>query len=81
MPSLDGIIVHMGGKKMGMITLKEYAERLGKEKTSIRQKALRGGFITAKKIGRDWFIDENEPFIDHRVTSGQYVNWRKKKGN
>lgn len=65
---------------MGMITLKEYAERLGKEKTSIRQKALRGGFVTAKKIGRDWLIDEDEPFIDRRVTSGQYVNWRKKKG-
>ena len=77
---MGGIIVHMGGKKVGMITLKEYAERLGKEKTSIRRKAQQGGFVTAKKIGRDWFIDEGEPFIDRRVTSGRYVNWRKKKG-
>ena len=58
---------------MAIITLKEYAQRHGKHIDIVRQKALRGGFRTAKKLGRDWFIDEDEPYIDGRVTSGKYV--------
>jgi hypothetical protein len=61
-----------------MISLKEYAERHGKAPVSVRQKAARGGFRTAKKIGRDWIIDENEPYEDNRVQSGEYVGWRDK---
>ena len=65
---------------MGMITLKEYAVRHGRNPATFRQKALRGGFQTAQKIGRDWFIDENEPYVDKRIQSGNYKNWRKKDG-
>ena len=64
---------------MAMITLREYAERHGKEPVSVRQKAQRGGFQTAQKLGRDWIIDEDEPYIDGRVTSGKYQGWRKKE--
>ena len=45
-----------------LITLKEYAERHGRCSATARQKALRGGFKTAQKIGWQWFIDENEPY-------------------
>lgn len=65
---------------MGMISLKEYAERHGKAPVSVRQKAARGGFKTAQKIGRDWIIDEDEPYEDLRETSGKYKNWRNKNG-
>jgi len=58
---------------MGMITLKEYAERNGKNHTTTVQKAARGGFTTARKIGCQWFIDEDEPFVDYRIHSGIYV--------
>ena len=51
---------------MKLITLKEYAERLGKNPDVVRQKALRGNFKTAQKTGRDWLIDENEPYVDYR---------------
>jgi len=64
---------------MAMITLREYAERHGKETVSVRQKAQRGGFQTAQKLGRDWIIDEDEPYTDRRVTSGKYAGWRKKE--
>lgn len=64
---------------MAMITLKDYALRLGKNPTVIRQKAIRGGFQSAVKMGRDWFIEEDEPYVDNRFTSGKYCNWRKKK--
>lgn len=63
---------------MTMITLKEYAERHGRHPATVRQKAGRGGFNTAVKQGRDWFIDEDEPYSDNRETSGEYKNWRNK---
>lgn len=61
-----------------MITLKEYAERLGKSPDNARQLAGRGSFETAKKIGRQWFVGEDEPWPDRRVKSGAYRNWRKR---
>ena len=63
---------------MGLISLAEYAERHGKAPVSVRQKAQRGGFQTAQKIGRNWVIDENEPYDDGRIISGNYKNWRNK---
>lgn len=63
---------------MALITLKEYAERIGKPRDTVYHKAIRGGFKTARKLGRDWFIDEDEPYGDRRIKSGNYRNWRKK---
>jgi hypothetical protein len=39
--------------------------------------ALRGGFKTAQKIGRNWLIDESEEWKDHRIKSGKYVGKKK----
>ena len=65
-----------------LISLTEYAKLHGREISSVRRKALRGGFKTARKIGRNWVIDKNEPYIDNREKTGQYKNWRtKKEGN
>lgn len=60
------------------ISLAEYAKMHGRDPATVRQKVLRGGFKTARKIGRNWVIDKNEPFVDGRVKSGEYKNWRKK---
>ena len=64
--------------KMALITIKEYAEKHGKHHVTVAQKCQRGGFQTAKKVGRDWLIDEDEPYSDNRISSGKYKNWRKK---
>jgi hypothetical protein len=48
------------------IPLTEYAKLHGKEESTVRRKALRGNFKTARKFGRDWFIDRDEPYIDYR---------------
>lgn len=64
---------------MSMIPLKEYAERLGKNPQVVYQKAARGTFRTARKIGRDWFIDEHEPYQDARVRSGKYIGFRRNR--
>ncbi len=61
-----------------LITLKEYAQRHGKNPATARQRAGRGAFKTAVKIGRDWFIDDSEVWEDNRLKSGDYVGWRDK---
>lgn len=50
-----------------LISLAEYAKNHNKEASSVRQKALRGGFNTAQKIGRNWVIDSEEKYIDKRT--------------
>ena len=49
------------------ISLKDYAKKHNREISSVRQKAQRGGFKTARRAGRDWIIDENEPYTDNRI--------------
>ena len=61
-----------------LISLVEYAEKRGKRQESARKMAQRGGFKTARKIGRNWVIDSEEPWQDKRVKSGNYIGWRKK---
>lgn len=53
---------------MELISLKEYAELHGVTPATVRQKVLRGGFKTARKIGGVWLIDKSEPYNDKRVT-------------
>lgn len=60
-----------------LIPLKQWAEREGITPATARQKAARGA-IPAKKMGRDWFIDDSISNSDKRVKSGKYVDWRKK---
>ena len=62
-----------------LINLVEYAERNGKKPATARQMALRGGFKTAQKIGRDWLIDDQEPYPDNRVKSGKYIGQKRNK--
>lgn len=61
-----------------LISLVEYAERNGKAPANARQMAARGSFQTARKIGRNWVIEDNEPWPDRRVKSGAYVGWHEK---
>lgn len=61
-----------------LISLVEYASRNGKDAATARQMALRGGFETARKIGRNWVIEDTEVWPDRRVKSGKYTGWRNK---
>lgn len=51
---------------MELISLVEYAKINGISDATARQRAIRGSFKTAKKIGRNWVIDRNEPLVDNR---------------
>lgn len=56
---------------MALISLKQWAEAAGISAVTARQRAQRGSFKTAIKIGRDWVIDENEKLVDHRRKADQ----------
>ena len=62
-----------------LISLTEYARKHGKDPATARQRAIRGCFTTAVKIGRDWLIDDAEPWNDGRIKTGAYINARKHK--
>ena len=61
-----------------LISLAEYAEKHGKCQESARKMAQRGGFQTARKIGRNWVIEDSEPWPDRRVKTGEYIGWYEK---
>ena len=62
-----------------LISLTQYAALHGKNESSARRMALLGRFQTAAKIGRNWLIDDQEPWPgDRRVKSGNYADWREK---
>lgn len=64
-----------------LISLVEYAQKHGKDQATARQMALRGGFETARKIGRNWVIDDAEPWPDRRVKTGRYVKEARPSGD
>lgn len=61
-----------------LISLAEYARKNGRDPSTARQMALRGGFKTSRKIGRNWLIEDWEPYPDRRVKTGKYKDFRKK---
>lgn len=61
-----------------LIPIAEYAARIGKAPTTVRQKCQLGTLPGAVKIGRDWLIPADAPYIDTRIKSGEYKNWRNK---
>lgn len=63
-----------------LISLAEYAERIGCTASNLNKKANRGMLDGAVKVGRNWCIDEDTEYVDHRITSGKYINRRNRKG-
>ncbi len=57
----------MKENKEELISLAEYASINKIDPATVRQRALRGSYRTARKIGRNWVIDKNEPHVDHRI--------------
>lgn len=57
-----------------LISLAEYAKMHGRNPATARQMALRGGFRTARKVGRDWMIDSEEPYPDKRRKNAMQMN-------
>lgn len=64
-------------EQTNMLTIAEYAARIGKAPRSVRQKCQLGTLPGAVKLGRDWLIPADAPYTDNRITSGKYKSWRK----
>lgn len=64
---------------MEKIPLIEYARQHGRDPSTARQMARRGGFQTAEKFGRDWFIDPDEPYPDGRTREARALREQRNK--
>jgi excisionase family DNA binding protein len=63
----------------GFISVKEFAEKHGMERSNILRLIKQGRLTEAEKIGNQWCIPADTPRPeDRRVKSGKYKNWRKK---
>lgn len=51
---------------MELISLAEYAKMHGVTPVAVRKKAQRG-YLDAVKVGRDWVIDRDTPYVDNRI--------------
>lgn len=60
-----------------LITIGEYARRIGLTANAVRRKCLRGTLPGAVKIGRDWLVPEDAEYPDKRVKTGIYIGSRK----
>lgn len=61
-----------------LVSTTEYARLHGIQPINVRKMLLRGGLKTAVRLGKNWYIDKDEPWPDRRVKSGKYVGWREK---
>lgn len=63
----------------GFMTVTETAEKWNLNKRTIQIMCSGGRIKGAEKFGKYWAIpiDAEKP-IDHRITNGQYKNWRDK---
>lgn len=62
-----------------LLSLREYAEQVGRERTVVFR-MIQAGKIPAVKVGNQWCIEAGTPYpADSRVKSGKYKNWRKPK--
>ena len=59
-----------------LIPIAEYAARVHRAVSSVRQKCQRGTLPGAVKLGRDWFIPPDAPYPDERISSGRFRGWR-----
>lgn len=58
-----------------LISTEEYAKLQGKSARVIRQK-IAAGTLKATMIGGRYAIDEDEPYIDARIKTGDYIGHR-----
>lgn len=64
----------------GFLTIKEVAEKWNITPRRVQILCVEGKIPGASKFGRAWAIPQDaEKPIDGRITSGKYINWRKKE--
>lgn len=66
---------------MEYISLTEYCNKYGLDRSNTWRKIQAGRIPNAKQIGHAWVLPEDEPApADARVGNGHYKGWREKYG-
>ena len=61
-----------------LVSLTQYARMHGLSRDTVVQRAKRGSYKTARKIGHVYVIDANEPHIDNRFKTGAKIGRKRK---
>lgn len=61
-----------------MLTLVEFAEKVGKSPFTIKRGIQDGRFPEAVKVDGKWMFPEDLELTDRRLKDGEYIGWRKK---
>ncbi|MEG2429323.1 MAG: hypothetical protein RSA99_02975 [Oscillospiraceae bacterium] len=56
-----------------LISILDYSKIYERKAMTVMQRCERGDFQTALKIGRNWYIDENEPYFDTRFKDKIFI--------
>lgn len=66
----------------GYMSIKEIAEKWSLSPRRVRAMCANGLISGAAKLGKEWAIPINaERPVDGRITSGEFINWRKNRRN
>ena len=63
---------------MAWLSVREYSALVNRNVSVVRRKCTNGMLTSAFKIGNRWVIDSEEPWLDGRVKTGEYKDWRLK---
>ena len=63
---------------MAWLSVREYSALVNRNVSVVRRKCTNGMLASAFKIGNRWVIDSEEQWLDGRVKTGEYKDWRKK---
>ena len=63
---------------MAWLSVREYSSLVNRNVSVVRRKCTNGMLASAFKIGNRWVIDSEDPWLDGRVKTGEYKDWRLK---
>ena len=75
-----GFVANMWIKGDNYLTVLEYCKRMGySDKRPVYRRLKRGDIDGAVMIGKVWLIPAHTILTDNRITTGLYINWRRKR--
>lgn len=73
-PNMKWLSYRTRSKYPQQVSVEQYARMHSVSTTTVRQRIYRGSYTTARKIGRDWVLDKDEPHLDHRTREERPVD-------
>lgn len=70
-PNMEWLSEKTRSKYPQQVSVDQYARLHGISSDTVRQRIHRGSYTSARKIGRSWVLNKDEPHLDHRTSKEQ----------